>query len=165
MKKLKKIWQENSVLFVLFSILIICLVAIFIVFVTYFVGGSKSKYGDRLDNIEKYPFNEKEIKELTTKIKENESIKDIEVRTSGKIIYLHFAFDSKVTLEEAKGIAIESLEYFDEKTLSFYDLQYYIKADSTDKTDGFLLMGARNSNGTGGISWNNNTQFEEKTDK
>ena len=52
MKKLKKVWQENSVLFVLLFILVACLVAISVVVITYFVGDSSSKYGDRLEGIE-----------------------------------------------------------------------------------------------------------------
>ena len=68
MKKLKKIWQENSVLLVLLLILIACLIAISIVVVTYFVGSSNTKYGDRLEGIEKYPFSEDTQKEIISKI-------------------------------------------------------------------------------------------------
>lgn len=157
MKKLKKIWQENSVLLVLFIILIACLIAISVVVVKYFVGSSSSKYGERLDGIEKYPFEEKEQNELKDKIKEDELVIDVKTRVSGKTIYVTINFDSKVTLVEAQSKALASLEYFTEDILSFYDIQYMIKADSTEKTDGFQIMGSHNISGTGGIVWNNNT--------
>lgn len=162
MKKLKKIWQENSVLLVLFIILIACLIAISVVVVKYFVGDSNSKYGERLDNIEKYPFGEKEQNELKDKIKEEKLVLDVKTRVSGKTIYVTIDFDSSITLVEAQSKALASLEYFTEDTLSFYDIQYMIKADSTDKTDGFQIMGSHNISGTGGIVWNNNTAAKEE---
>lgn len=162
MKKLKKIWQENSVLLVLFIILIACLIAISVVVVKYFVGDSNSKYGERLDNIEKYPFGEKEQNELKDKIKEEKSVLDVKTRVSGKTIYVTIDFDSSITLVEAQSKALASLEYFTEDTLSFYDIQYMIKADSTDKTDGFQIMGSHNISGTGGIVWTNNTAPKEE---
>lgn len=163
MKKLKKIWQENSVLFVLFSILIVCVIAILIVMVTYFVGSSKSKYGDRLENIEKYPFLEKA--EIEAKLKEDESISKLDIHTSGKIIYVNLVFDSKITLEEAKGKALTSLDYFKEDTLSYYDIQFFIESPKTEKTEGYNLMGAHNAIGTGGISWVNNVKVETEEDE
>ena len=72
MKKLKKIWQENSVLFVLLFILIACLIAISVVVVTYFVGDSSSKYGDRLEGIEDYPFDEDMQNDIISQIEESE---------------------------------------------------------------------------------------------
>ena len=100
---------------------------------------------------------EKELNELNDKIKEDKLVLDASSRTSGKTIYVSIKFDSSITLVEAQSKALASLEYFTEDTLSFYDIQYMIKADSTDKTDGFQIMGSHNISGTGGIVWNNNT--------
>lgn len=161
MKKLKKIWQENSLLLVLFTILIGCLIAIMVVVVTYFVGSSRSKYGDRLDGIEKYPFTEVTQEEIATKIKEDESVLDVKFRVSGKIIYVTMTFDSTVALASAQSKALESLDNFSEELLSFYDIEYLISADKTDKSDGFKIMGSHNVSGTGGIVWNNNTEFSK----
>lgn len=160
MKKLKKIWRENSVLFVLFVILVACLIAISVVVFKYFVGDSSSKYGDRLENIEKYPFLEKEQNEFANKLKEDELILDVDVRTSGKIIYITVEFESKVTLVEAQSKALASLDNLSEDILSFYDIQYMIKADSTENTEGYQIMGSHNISGSGGIVWNNNTAFK-----
>lgn len=160
MKKLKKIWQENSVLFVLLFILIACLVAISVVVVTYFVGDSSSKYGDRLEGIEDYPFDEDMQNEIISKIKENEIVEDVTMRVSGKSIYVMITFVPETTLVEGQSIALSSLDYFSEETLSFYDLEYMIEAEATEETEGFQIIGAKNVSGTGGIVWNNNTEFE-----
>jgi len=162
MKKLKKIWQENSVLFVLFLILIACVIAISVVVITYFVGDSSSKYGDRLDGIEEHPYKEAEQKEFISKLKEDQLIENASVRISGKTIYVTITFDSKITLVEAQGKALASLEYFQEDILKFYDIQYMIEADSTEDKDGFKIMGSHNISGTGGIVWNNNTAPKEE---
>ena len=37
-----------------------------------------------------------------------------------------------------------------------------IEAEATDDAEGFQLIGAKNVSGTGGIVWNNNTEFEEE---
>lgn len=160
MKKLKKIWQENSILFVLLFILIACIIAISIVVVTYFVGDSSSKYGDRLDGIEDYPFDEDTQNEIISQIEENEIVEDVTMRVSGKSIYITITFVPETTLVEGQSVALSSLDYFSEETLSFYDLEYMIEAEATEETEGFQLIGAKNVSGTGGIVWNNNTEFE-----
>lgn len=162
MKKIKKIWQENSVLIVLGIILIACLVAISVVVVTYFVGDSSSKYGDRLEEIEDYPFDSDMQDEIIAQIKENEIVEDVTMRVSGKIIYVNITFVPATTLVEGQSVALASLEFFSEDTLSFYDLEYMIEAEATDDAEGFQLIGAKNVSGTGGIVWNNNTEFEEE---
>ena len=162
MKKLKKIWQENSILFVLLFILIACLIAISVVVGTYFIGDSSSKYGDRLEEIEDYPFDSDMQDEIIAQIKENEIVEDVTMRVSGKIIYVNITFVPATTLVEGQSVALASLEFFSEDTLSFYDLEYMIEAEATDDAEGFQLIGAKNVSGTGGIVWNNNTEFEEE---
>ena len=167
MKKLKKIWQENSVLFVLLFILIACLIAISVVVVTYFIGDSSSKYGDRLEGIENYPFDEDMQNEIIAQIEENEIVESVTMRVSDKVIYITITFAPATTLVEGQSVALASLDYFNEETLSFYDLEYMIQADDTEDAEGFQIIGAKNVSGTGGIVWNNNTEFdkEEETEE
>ena len=161
MRKLRNFWHNNSVLLVLLLILIACMVAITVVVVTYFVGDSNTKYGDRLKDADKVTFKESEQKEIQDKIKEDKKVLDVSVRVSGKTIYLKIEFSSDVTLVEAQGKALTSLEYFSEEVLEFYDIEYMIEALSTENTDGYQLMGSHNVGGTGGIVWNNNTKVSD----
>ncbi len=165
MKKLKKFWQENSVLLVLFLILIACLIAITIVVFTYFVGDSSSKYGDRLEGIESHPFDKNMQKDIIAKIKEDKSVLDVKIESSGKVIYVTINFAPKTTLVEAQSKALASIDNISEDVLSFYDIQYLIEAEATEETEGFKLMGSHNVNGTGGIVWNNNTVFKTDEDE
>ncbi len=59
-------------------------------------------------------------------------------------------------MDDAKKVAEDAVKLFSEKELSVYDLQFTIK------TNEYTLMGARNSNGSGQIVWNNYTIEEEK---
>lgn len=158
MKKLKKIWQENSVLLVLFIILIACLIAISVVVVKYFVG-NEDKNNIRLEGVENHPFTEQMQNEIKDKIKEDEKVLEVKIipSTKSKRITVVINFTSEVTLVEAQSKTLASLEYFSEDTLSFYDIQFNIEADSTEKSDGFKISGSHNVSGTGGIVWNNNT--------
>ena len=160
MKRLKKFWQENSVLLVLFLILIACLVAIGIVVITYFVGDSSSKYGDRLEGIENYPFAEKEKSALKDQILEEESVVDATVNTSGKRIIVTIKYNEDTSLVDAQSKTLAVLDYLSEDILSFYDVEFNIEADSSEKTEGFKISGSHNVPGTGGIVWNNNTIFD-----
>ncbi|MDE5539008.1 MAG: hypothetical protein K2J20_00805 [Bacilli bacterium] len=164
MKRLKKFWREYSVLLVLLLILIACLVAISVVVVTYFVGDSSTKYGDRLDGIDKYPFTEETQKEIITKLEEDELIEKANFQVHGKRIRLYIKFTTASTLVEAQSKALASLENFAEDTLSFYDLEYSIEADSTEKTDGFHMSGTHSKSGSGGIVWENNTIYQDEED-
>lgn len=162
MKKLKKVWQENNVLFVLLTILIACLIAISIVVVTYFIGDSSSKYGGRLEGIDKISFSDKEIKEITSKLLEDELIEEVSINISGKIIYISINFKSGTILVEAQSKAITSLDLFSEDVLGFFDLEYLIKSDATAESEGFQIMGSHNVSGTGSIVWNNNTKVSSE---
>lgn len=162
MKKLKRFWQNNSVLLVLLLILFACLIAISAVVYTYFVGDGSSKYGDRLDDIEKHPFTEKDQKEIITKIEEDESITEATIKMSGRRIIINIDFIEKINLVEAQSKALATLDYFSEDTLSYYDLTYNIKAEKTDDTEGFNIAGSHNVAGSGGIVWNNNTVFDNE---
>lgn len=162
MKKIKKFWQENSVLLVLLLILIACIIAISIVVITYFVGGSNDKYGDRLEGIESHPFSSKEEKEIIAKIEEDDKISQAKIELKGKRIIINITFIDKTTLVEAESKSLATLDYFSEDTLNFYDLEYNIKASATDDTEGFTITGSHNVSGSGGIVWNNNTVFEKE---
>ncbi len=156
---MKKIWKENRVLFLLIIVLIACFVAICSVVLSYFMGSHKSIYGDRLvDKVEI----KKEIKEEFIKtLEEDKLVSSVEFRVSIRTIYVDLKFNEDATLVEAQNKALASLEKLDEEILNYYDVNFILSKEKTEKDEGFTIMGARNSNGTG-ISWNNNTIIEEE---
>jgi hypothetical protein len=162
MKKIKEVWRNNKVLFVLFIILIICFAAIVTVALSYFVGTEKSPYGNRLDNKVELPKNFE--KDIETSLDADETVKKSEVRISIRTIYITIEFEDGITLEAAKEKAVACLELITEEQLEYYDINYILKQNKTEESEGFTIMGARNSFGTG-IVWNNNKPIVEEEEE
>jgi hypothetical protein len=160
-KRIKKSWTENRVLFLLTAILICCLILILGVAIDYFLGSSKDKYGDRLDGIKDVEITSKEISSIESQVKEDEKITDCSIKQIGKVIYIEIKFSDDITLVEAEGKALGTLDLFSEKELAFYDVNYTLIQDETETNSGFTIMGSKNVNGSG-LVWNNNTPVSEE---
>lgn len=161
LNKLKEIWGKNKVLIVLGLILIICLIAILIVTFSYFFGGSESVYGDRLDEIENYPIEDSFVSEYIANLESDEMINSVSFDSKGRIIYIIIDFVGDRSLVEAQSKAAASLEQFSENLLSYYDINFTLTCGSTENSEGFTIMGARNVAGSG-LVWNNNTPVESE---
>jgi hypothetical protein len=159
MKKLKKLWVENRVLLVLFIIVLACIITILGVCINYFFGSSKSSYGDRLEGIEEVEITEEIKNNFIEKMNSDDLISSTTIKSIGKIVYITLNFEDNVTLVEAESKALSSLTEFQTEYLDFYDFNYTLVGNKTDNSDGFLIMGAKNVNGTG-LVWNNNTEVE-----
>ena len=109
-RKIKKSWNENRVLFVLMTILVICVILIISVVIDYFLGTTKDKYGDRLEGIKKVAITDKKRNELESKIAEDEKIDKCKITQIGKIIYIDMEFTDGITLVEAQGKASNSID-------------------------------------------------------
>lgn len=155
MNKIKKVWEENRVLLVLGIILVVCLVAVSVVAITYFYGGSDSVYGDRLEETEKVPLNSKLFTDIENELNENENVKKVSTLQKGKIVYITINFNDATAMDTAKEVAKSALELFNEDELNVYDIEFTISSLSTKDFTGYTLMGARNANGSGEIIWNN----------
>ncbi len=161
LNKLKEIWGKNRVLIVLGIILVICFIAILIVTFSYFFGGSESVYGDRLDGIEDYPIEDDFISEYTSTLESDDLVNSVSFDISGRIIYIAIDFVGDTSLVEAQSKAAASLEQFSEEILSYYDINFILTCDSTENSEGFTIMGAKNVAGSG-LIWNNNTPVESE---
>lgn len=158
MKKIKKLWMENRVLFVLFIIIVVCACIILGVIFKYFFGATKSSYGERLDGIEEVLVTDSMKSDFVSSV-QNEFITNAKLDVRGKIIYIYLTFNEGVSLVEAQSKALEALQTFEQKYLDFYDFHFTLKSDATENSEGFLIMGAKNVNGSG-LVWNNNTPVE-----
>jgi len=155
---MKKFWKENRVLFLLILILIVCFVAICSVVISYFVGTHKSIYGDRFTD--KIEIKKEDKNDYIKILEENELVESVVFKVPMRTIYIEINFVDSVSLEKAKEIAEASVENIDEELLAYYDINFTIKKEKTEKDEGFSLMGSKNFNGTG-VSWNNNTVIKD----
>lgn len=163
---MKKKIGENRIYIIFAIIIVICAGVILAVLIKNFFGTGADKYGDRLDGIDKVKISEEKQKEIEEKLEEKDKISDVGVSIYGKIIYISFKFEDGISLAEAKTQAVSSLDEFSEEEKAFYDFQFSLKQDKTEKNDGFNIMGAKNVNGTK-VAWvnNNSAQAEEKEEK
>lgn len=158
---MKKLWNQNRVLFMLIIILIVCFVAILIVALTFFYSKNVSNYGSRLDGIDDYPITEKFKDSYKETVLESKSVKKVSITIKGRIIYINIKFDDTIELEDAKTVAINSLDLFEDDILKFYDIEFNLTSDN------FTIFGAKNAI-IDHVSWNNNREVvkeEEETDE
>ena len=138
--------QDNRVLWVLLGILVICFLAIGILFYRYFYAGTSStKYGERLDGIENYPLSETLEKDIQDLYKDNTEIDKVTVTNKGKIVYITINFKQSIKVSTAQDLAIKSLEKIGEKNLTYYDIQYILTYSGTEENTNFPVFGSKSA--------------------
>ena len=160
---MKKYLKENKTLFTLMIIALVCIViSIILLFKYFYFGNGGSNYGDRLDGIENVKITEEKKSSVVSSIESNDIVTSASSSVTGRIIYIKINFGEKATLTEAQNIALKSLENFSEEEKAFYDFHYTLKQEATEKSEGFLIMGAKNVNGSNLVWENNNSVSSDK---
>ena len=164
MKRIKKFYREHRVFMILMAIVLVCMIVITTVLIQcFYIGNGTDKYGNRLEGIEKYKISDSRINEYEEKLGNNDKVKKAKIVITGKIVYITINVQANCSLIEAESIAAKSLENFNEKEQSFYDFNITLKKESNESSDGFIISGAKNKNGTG-LVWNNNRKVSARTD-
>lgn len=156
MKNIKKFYKEHRVFTILMAIVIVCAILMITVLIQcFYVGNGKNKYGNRLEGIENYEITESRQSDFENNVANNDKVKSVDIKVTGKIIYITMQFEDKVDLIEAQSIAQKSLEEFSDEEQNFYDFNITLKQSITANSEGFFISGAKNVNGSG-LIWNNN---------
>jgi hypothetical protein len=151
----------NKAIGLMICIIVVCVGISTALLLKYFYFGVDSKYGDRLDGIEEVLITDDRIEKLDEMIREDSTIEDSQILVTGKIIYIRMAFNKSGTLTDGQNLAVKVLNEFSDKEKDFYDFQFTLVQSESDDTDGFLIMGSMNANGTK-LEWNNNNKTEEE---
>lgn len=144
-----KVKQNNTVIWVLLGILLVCFGLLGFGFYKYFYAGSgNNKYGDRLDGIDKYPLSttlEQDIKDV---FKDSDAVNKVSIDKQGKIVYIIIDYKKPLLKKEAQDLAIKSLEPIGEDNLTFYDIQFILTYSTEENTEesNFPMFGAKSSN-------------------
>ena len=156
-KKLKSFYKNNRVYSILMIISIICIVAILVGVVLYFLGQtSKDKYGNRLEGIEKVEIKESKLNDIEKKITENELVKSTDAVIRGKLVYITITLNTG-THADIESIAQSSLDLFSEEEKAFYDIQYIVDNKDDEIEENFPVMGYIKA-GNSVIKWTNYVQ-------
>ena len=136
--------QDNIILLVLVGILLVCFIAICMLFYKYFYAGtSKTKYGDRLEEVEKHPLSTTLAEDIKSVFDDNKNVGDVNVNVQGLIIYININFVESVKVTDAQSIAIKTLDKIGEDNLSFYEVQFILTCDDNEN---FPVFGSKNAN-------------------
>lgn len=146
--------KKHKLLFiVLILILILLIVGIAVVGPSIFFNGSKV-YGNRLDDIDNYKITDSNVNEITSAIKENTNVIEVEYSKSGKILNFKIKVASTTSIEESKGLTSVILEKISEENKSYYDIQVFLTCDA-DESDIYPKIGYKHKISTEFV-WSNN---------
>ena len=149
MSKKSRNKADNTMLWMLAIILIVCFILIGFLFYKYFYSGiSTTKYGNRLDGIEKYPLSKTLENDISGIYSEEKSVNYAKIDVQGKIIYVLIDFKESIKVDTAKTLAIKSLEKIGEENLKFYEVHFILTYSGTDENTNFPVFGMKNSSST-----------------
>lgn len=133
--------KKHKKLCIVGIILLVLLVLLIVLFKTFSVDYSLDEYGDRLDGIEKVEIKKSVSDKLVSEIKDIESVKKVNYRLKGRLVYIEIMFNEDVSIENAKEIAAKSLEYFTDDQKSFYDFEFILTNEK--ETEGYPELGSK----------------------
>jgi len=114
------------------SLLAIIVVAILVIKLV--LPSGSSKYGSRLDGIEKITFGTKEKNKIIEKIKSNEKVTSAKIHVEGRIVNIIYNVVKDCSKDDAKSIGNDSLSEISDEVKNYYDIQYMVsKKDEEGK--------------------------------
>ena len=140
--------KKNKILVSLLVIAIVFYAAIMIIIFSNLSIGN-NEYGNRLDNIEKYPISDEAINEIKTDISSYEKVTSVSYNLEGKLANFILTVDDSLEEETAKNYANKILENLSDDVKSYYDIQFIFKRE--DLTP---YLGSKSASQTV-ISWAN----------
>lgn len=142
----KRNLHNNKVLWVLLGILVICFLALGFGFYKYFYAGAgNNKYGDRLDDIDKYPLSDTLENDIKDTFNDDSEVNSVVVNVKGKVIYINIDFGKSIKVTQAQDIAVKSLDKIGENNLTYYDVHYILTYSGSEENDNFPVFGSKSS--------------------
>ena len=122
MEKIKEWAKNNKGLAIVILLSLVLLIVLIIMSIQLFIGGSSSKYGNRLDGINDVKIADDTYRGVKEEVEETGEVESIDIRLQGKI----------VCTDKAKEIASATLDNYSEKELKYYDFSFFLKWNTED---------------------------------
>ena len=136
---MKLVKNHKFTIFVII-IYIVAVVLAFLVYQIFWMANNNPQWGNRLDGIEEVVIGSEQYTEMKLELEKDEKIEDVVYDLRGKTVNIIIIVTDKTTIAEAKKLGSGVLKFFDDKQLSFYSLQVFIK--KTDATlNNFPIIG------------------------
>ena len=127
--RVKRFYKNNRIYCILMGISFASIVLIILALLAHFIHQNTSNpYGNRLEDIKKYPVQEN-IDESKTKTQENNLVESVNVEIKGKIIWFVIKVKVDASLEDMQNIGTSTLQYFSQENLGYYDIHYLIQRE------------------------------------
>lgn len=131
--------KKNKILVSLLVIAIVFFAAIMIIIFSNLSIGN-NEYGNRLDNIEKYPISDEVINEIKTDISSYEKVTSVSYNLEGKLANFILTVDDSLEEETAKNYANKILENLSDDVKSYYDIQVLVDSDN-EESEAYPIIG------------------------
>lgn len=149
LKKIKLFILKNKLLSLLIGLLLLILLfGLVFIKILIFPHYRVSKYGNRLEGIEKVKINDSRFDDIKKSFDSKEGFTISGYRLSGRIINIYVKV-SGIDKETVKSESMKFVDSFSDDEKVFYDFQIFV----TSEDDGYPIIGYKNKNSEG-LHWN-----------
>ena len=138
------------------ALVIILLLVIGVLFIVKYLSPNKGKdeYGNRLKGIEKVEITKETQNKFVKELEEKEKVSKASVNIKGRLINIIITLKEDVSRDSAKELANDSLDFFEEEELKYYDIQVYLKNEDS-KDEDYPIIGYQHKTKEK-LVWSNN---------
>lgn len=146
--------KKNKKVVMLIGIIVAILLVLLLIKLLIFPSLGKNLYGNRLDGIDEVRINQDSITKLKDDLKATGKIESVTYHLEGRMINFIIDFKTDVGIDEAKGLALKTLEGITKSQKEYYDIQV-ILTKTGNSENGFPSFGYKNKT-RDTYSWSNN---------
>lgn len=130
--------KKNKNLCIFIGCILVFLIVLFIFLKQFMVDPTKDSYGDRLSGIEKVRINDDRMNDMVNELSKDSKVNKITYRIKGRLVNIIISVND-YPIDDAKGLANKTLEYFKDEEKKYYDIQVLL--DSEKDSDGYPTIG------------------------
>lgn len=151
--KIMKWVNKNKGFAIIIALSLVLFIIILVIFMQMLLGGSKDKYGSRLDGLDEVKISTETFDEVKKEVTDTELTEEVSTRIHGKIVYTTIVLKVDTSKDKAKEIASNTLDNYSEDELKFYDFSFFLKWKGEEE-DTVVTGNKHHSLDT--ITWSNN---------
>lgn len=151
--KIMKWVNKNKGFAIIIALSLVLFIIILVIFMQMLLGGSKDKYGSRLDGLDEVKISTETFDEVKKEVTDTELTEEVSTRIQGKIVYTTIVLKVDTSKDKAKEIASNTLDNYSEDELKFYDFSFFLKWKGEEE-DTVVTGNKHHSLDT--ITWSNN---------
>ncbi len=132
--------KKNKLLSIFIGLLIVFIILAVVLLMQLIGGNKKGEYGDRLTGIEKVEITSNTKNQIEKEIANEELVTKVKYDLKGRLVNIVLNVKDEKEIDSVKEIGNKILSYFDEKQLSYYDIQILVNSDN-EKSEKYPIIG------------------------